>query len=123
MNFFNPCDFHIDPLITTVSTIVSGKTAKFDVSGVLTRNSITTYKTILQIGFADSSKNLIAEPYVQTLTESVSITQQYFISAKNVPIPGNLPDPYIMRVVVRDPTNDPNNPLNIFGFAYYRQNK
>ena len=95
---------------------VAGKTDTFDVSGKL-QHDITAGTTILGIGFADQAKNPIGNPYIQPFDKSFPANTPFSIEAKDVPVPDNLPDSYYIIAIVGDPTNDPNNPIDVYGCA------
>ncbi|KAF0485818.1 hypothetical protein F8M41_022745 [Gigaspora margarita] len=83
-----------------------GKNESFDASGTLTKNDITKDKPIFQIGYGDSKGYLIADPYIQNLTDSIKAGTPFNISASDVPTP-KLPDSYTIVVIVGDPFDDP----------------
>ena len=95
---------------------VAGKLMKFTVSGKLDHD-ITAGTTILGIGFADSAKNPLGDPYSETFTESFKAGEQFSKIAEKVPTPAQLPDSYYIGVIIGDPPQDPKAPFNLYGCA------
>ncbi|POG76862.1 hypothetical protein GLOIN_2v1553339 [Rhizophagus irregularis DAOM 181602=DAOM 197198] len=90
---------------------VAKKPESFTVSGTL-NDDILAYNTVLMIGFVDSTGALsLTAPYFQKFVEPVKAGTPFSINASKVPTPVNLPDVYIIRVIVGD-LND-----NIYGCA------
>ncbi|CAG8729801.1 9745_t:CDS:1, partial [Dentiscutata heterogama] len=116
---FNACPVEgVDPLTVAIipDPLRSNTPAEFDVSGTLSHD-ITSGTTILGIGFADEAKNPLGEPYTQTFDQSVKAKSPFSITAKSVPVP-ELPSSYLIGVVVGDPTDDPKNPIDVYGCAF-----
>ncbi|GBC04779.1 hypothetical protein RclHR1_05870003 [Rhizophagus clarus] len=117
---FNPCPVEgVDPLTVSISPDppVSGKTETYTVSGTLTKGDITADKTIVGIAYADTAKNPIGDPYTKIFTQSFKSGTPFTITADDVTTP-QLPDSYFIGVVVGDPTDDPKNPLDVYGCAF-----
>ncbi|CAG8521819.1 6516_t:CDS:2 [Dentiscutata heterogama] len=96
--------------------LVSGNPADFNVSGTLS-HGLTAGITILRIAFADLFENPIGDHYSKIFDESFKAGNPLSIIVKSVLVP-SLPSSYIIGVAVGDPTNDPNNPLKVYGCAF-----
>ncbi|RIB22258.1 hypothetical protein C2G38_2033707 [Gigaspora rosea] len=97
----DPVDF-IDVKIGTDSP-KSGEKESFDVSGKLTIHDITNGKTVLLIEYLDEKGNQLADPYIQSFSDSIKAGNPFNISVSNIPTP-KLPDSYFLGVVVGDDT-------------------
>ncbi|KAF0504380.1 hypothetical protein F8M41_019532 [Gigaspora margarita] len=120
---FNPCPSDQAPNAEAITVTIGtdppkqGEPEKFDVSGTLTKHDISKEKTFLGIGYADTSKNPIGNPFVQNFTQDFKSGSQFTISASDVPTPKDLPSPYVIAVIVGDPTGDPTKP-DVYGCAF-----
>lgn len=116
---FNPCPVEgVDPVSVSISPDppVSGQPDTYTVSGTLSHD-LTSGKTIVGIAYADTNKNPIGDPFSETFTQSFKAGQQFSITAKDVPTP-QLPASYFIGLIVGDPTDDPKNPLDVYGCAF-----
>jgi hypothetical protein len=116
---FNPCPIGgVDPLTVTINPdpAVSEKPETYTVSGTLSKD-ITAQKTILGVEYTDFSKNPLGDPYTQVFSQSFKAGSPFSITANNVPTP-KLPSSYFIGVAVGDPSNDPKNPVDVYGCAF-----
>ncbi|RIB25835.1 hypothetical protein C2G38_2030718 [Gigaspora rosea] len=116
---FSPCPFEgVDPLTVSMTPDPpeSGTDEIFDVTGILTKHGIIKDKTILGIAYADLDRNPIGDPYSATFNESYKAGDAFSVSA-SVPT-AHLPGSYYIGVIVGDPTNDPEKPLDIYACAF-----
>jgi protein involved in polysaccharide export with SLBB domain len=95
--------------------LVSEQPATYTVSGTLS-NDITAGKTILEIVY-DEPEQYLEEPFIQILTDSYKAGTPFNTTAKDVPTP-KFPDSYFIGVMIADPTDDPKQPLDVYGCAF-----
>jgi hypothetical protein len=116
---FKPCPIGgVDSLTVTINPdpAVYERPEIYTVSGTLGED-IIVQKTILEIGYADSSGQPLGDLYTQEFSQSFKAGTPFSITANNVPTP-ILPSSYFIEVVVGDLTNDPKNPLVVHGCAF-----
>ncbi|RIB19356.1 hypothetical protein C2G38_2083318 [Gigaspora rosea] len=117
---FYPCSVQsVDLFIVSIvpDPPESGKGETFYVSVTLTKHEIIKNKTFLGISYAGLDGTSLGDPYYSTFTESYKAGDLFSVTLSDVPTP-QLPDAYYIGVTVGDPTNDPKNPLDIYGCVY-----
>ncbi|RGB38464.1 hypothetical protein C1646_665412 [Rhizophagus diaphanus] len=90
--------------------LVSEKPATYTVSGTLKFNFIIAGKTMLVIGYSDTSNNRIGDLYYQNFTESYNPGEPFTITAKDVQTP-KLPKTYDINVAILDISTNPVDPI------------
>ncbi|CAB4483194.1 hypothetical protein RhiirA5_380386 [Rhizophagus irregularis] len=90
--------------------LVSEKPATYTGSGTLKFNNIIAGKTMLVIGYSDTSNNRIGDPDIQHFTESFNAGEPFTITAKDVQTP-KLPKTYGITVAILDVSTNPKAPI------------